>query len=167
MKKEAKNKGANECSIFEREEDFYDNHLAYSIMVLANLITKHTSQVTLASASISINEWRVLRLVSIFGPISAADIINTIGMDKTTVSRTITGLHKANLIRLHTNSADRRKTLLTLTAAGKKIHNKINPLAEASDRSFEQQLSDDERKHIGPIMHKLRRYAKEKLAQNS
>lgn len=150
--------------IQQREEDFYDNHLAYSIMVLANLITKHTSQTTLSNSPININEWRILRLVSIFGPISAADIITTIGMDKTTVSRTVTGLHKENLIKLHANSEDRRQTLLTLTATGKKILDKINPLAEASDRSFEQQLSDEELKHIRSIMHKLRRHAKELLA---
>jgi len=142
------------------EEDFYRNHLAYSIMVLANLITKHTSQTTLAESHVNINEWRILRLISLFGPMSAAHIITTIGMDKTTVSRTVTALHKAKLIKLQVHSEDRRQTLLSLTAAGRKILDKIGPLAEASDRSFESELTADELKLIRPIMSKLHKYVK-------
>jgi len=149
----------------EGEEDFYGSHLAYSIMVLANLITKHTSQVTLAGSPLNINEWRVLRLLSLFGPMSAVDVISTIGMDKATVSRTVTSLHKSKLIKLKVNPKDRRQTLLSLTSAGTRILDKIGPIAEASDRSFESQLTPEEIKHIRPIMRKLHKYVKSIIKQ--
>lgn len=148
-----------------REREFFASNLTYSVMVLANLIGRITNQMTLQESTLGINEWRVMRMVHIFGPISAAEIILTIGMDKTTVSRTVTNLHNAGLIKLTPNPRDRRQTLISLTAPGVKMHNKIIPLDQDFDTSFEALLTPTEISYFQNIMNKLRPHAQQLLAE--
>lgn len=157
--------GSDTTSLEAREREFFANNLAYSVMVLANLIGRITNQTTLQDFALGINEWRVMRMVHIFGPISAADIILTIGMDKTTISRTVTNLHDAGYIKLTPNPRDRRQTLISLTPAGTRMHNKIVPTDLAFDRSFEALLTPTELGHFRTVMNKLRPHAQQLLAQ--
>lgn len=149
----------------ERRAEFFGDNLAFSIMVLANLIARITSQHALADSKLSLTEWRVLRITHIFGPLSAADIIATIGLDKTTVSRMITSLHEAQLIKLLPNAADRRQTLISLTAAGTRLHDRIVPVDEEFDRSFESLLSAAEVTSFREVMKRLHSHASSLTAQ--
>lgn len=144
----------------EVEAKFFDKNITYSIMVIANMIEKNTSSRTLASFPLNISEWRVLHFISIFGPVCAADIISTLGIDKTTVSRCITSLHSSKYISLAPNPEDRRKTLVSLTKAGRAMHGKIAPIDQAADQSFENVLSKSEMASLRKITRKLRAHAR-------
>lgn len=143
------------------ERDFFEANLTYSIMVLANLISRNTSTETLAGFPVSLNEWRLLRLLFIFGPVCATDIIETLAMDKTTVSRAVTSLHRSGYVELGSNPEDRRQTLILLTDKGRQLHGRIAPRDEAVDRAFEELLSATELKYFHRIMRKLRRFAQQ------
>lgn len=158
-------KGAAPSPASDAEQDFFANNLAYSVMVLANLITRITTQGTLRDAPVNINEWRILRIAHMFGPMSAADIVSTLGMDKTTVSRTITSLHEAGYIKLSANPSDRRQTLIALTAAGLKVHAAILPADQSNDSAFEALLTEAELAHFKTTMSKLRGHAQAVLAE--
>lgn len=147
------------------EAEFFEGNITYSIIVLANMISRNTSSKTLSQFSISINEWRVLRMTRAFGPICAADVINTLAMDKTTVSRAITNLHAGKLISLAPNARDRRQTLVDLTPKGRRLHDKIAPLDEKVDKSFEAVLTDEEIQQFHSIMRKLRPSAQKLLVE--
>jgi DNA-binding MarR family transcriptional regulator len=149
--------------IAEAEQAFFDHNLTYSIMVLANLIGRNTSRHALAGAPVNLNEWRALRMIRMFAPICAADIIDLLGLDKTTVSRAITRLHELGLARLSANSSDRRQTLIRLTAAGTRLHDRLLPKDQGNDASFEQALTPVELKQFLRVMQKLRPHALELL----
>lgn len=151
----------------EEQSKFFESNLAFSIMVLANLIARITTQNALVDSKLSLSEWRVLRVANIFGPLSAADIIATIGLDKTTVSRMITRLHEAQLIKLLPNPSDRRQTLIALTVAGTRLHDRIAPVDENFDRSFESLLSAGDLAAFREVMRKLRSHAVSLTAQLS
>lgn len=157
--------GDKERDLAEAEARFFEQNVAYSIMVLANLIARITTQGALTDSSLTLPAWRVLRIVQVFGPLSAASIIATIGMDKTTVSRMITYLHDAQLIELNANAADRRQTLISLTPAGRRLHDRIAPTDDQFDRSFESLLSASQLKTFHEAMRKLRAHAQSLVAQ--
>jgi DNA-binding MarR family transcriptional regulator len=160
-------RGKDESRMTEKEAKFFENNLAYAIMVVANLIGRITTHQVLASSKLSLSDWRVLRIARTFGPVSAADIIAAIGMDKTTVSRAITNLHELQFIKLLPNSADRRQTLVALTAAGTRELDRLLSIDEQCDRSFELLLSDTELRVFRKVMHKLRAHTQSLAAQAS
>lgn len=151
----------------ETAEAFFENNTAYSIMVVANLIARITTQGALAGEGLTLPAWRVLRLVQVFGPIPAASIISTIGMDKTAVSRIITYLYEAQLIELTPNAADRRQTLVSLTATGRRLHDRIAPIDVQFDRSFESLLTPSQIKEFRAAMRALHAHAQSLLAELS
>lgn len=142
-------------------QQLFETNLTYSIMVLANLIGRNTSHHTLAKFPINMNEWRVLRMASIMGPVCAADVTATLAIDKSTVSRAVTGLHRSGLVDLAPNPQDRRQTFIVLTRKGWRLHGRIAPLDEAVDRSFESALTANEIASFHSIMRKLRSFAQQ------
>lgn len=151
--------GSNARALAEAESRFFDTNVAYSIMVVANLIARITTQGALTDTTISLSEWRVMRLVHIFGPMSAVEVVTTIGMDKTTVSRAITRLHAAQLFKLSTNAADRRQTLVSLTPSGIRFHDRIAQMDDQFDRTFERLLPPAQLKAFHAVMRTLRTHA--------
>lgn len=143
------------------EKKLFGENLTFSVMVLANLIGRNTSNQTLANFKINVNEWRVLRVASMLDQVCAADVTGTLGMDKTTVSRAITNLHRAGYIELQPNADDRRQTLIVLTDKGWTLHGRIAPVDETVDRSFEKQLTATEIDYFRRIMVKLRTFAQQ------
>ena len=159
------NKQKSNTNIRELENEFYDTHVSYSIIALANLVTLNTLKNTLSDTGLSVNEWRILRLTFIYDSICAADVINLFGLDKTTTSRAISGLNRAKLVKLTTDSEDKRQTNVSLTASGRKLHNQIIKRDNVSDASMEKILTRQELKSFHSVMQKLRTHAKEMLAE--
>ena len=72
------------------------------------------------------------------GPMSLNDLAARLGLDKSTLSRTVEGLVQSGLVDRKTNRRDRRYVDLSLTVKGKAICDKIN---EQNDRLYEEVLS--------------------------
>jgi DNA-binding MarR family transcriptional regulator len=153
--------------IRELEQRLFNTHTPYSIIALANLITLNTSKNTLAGHKLSVNEWRILRLAFLYQPISAIDVINLFGLDKTTTGRAITKLRDAKLIRLTVNTLDRRQTYFQLTSSGKRLHDKIIKQDNVTDKLIEKVLTKNEIQSFHVTMNKLRSHVKEMLNQEN
>ncbi len=150
-------------NIRELENEFYDSHVSYSIIALANLISLNTMKNTLDGTQLTVNEWRVLRLAFIYGSICAADVINLFGLDKTTTGRAISRLKNAGLVKLSVDSSDKRRTNVTLTAAGTRLHHQVIKRDSVSDDSIEQILTAAELRSFHRAMKKLRLHVKDML----
>ena len=133
--------------------------ITYYLMSIANLIARNTSQATLRGSGLRLNEWRVLRFVALAPSALATDVIASLGIDKTTVSRAIASLRQARLIVLRPNPADRRETRLSLSAAGRRIHDRYQPVDQAVDASFEEKLTRAEAATLRRLLVKLHHHA--------
>ena len=151
-------------NIRELEDEFYDTHVSYSIIALANLVTLNTMKNTLDGTNLTVNEWRILRLTFIYGSICAADVINLFGLDKTTTGRAISRLKTAKLVKLSVDSMDKRQTNVSLSTAGKKLHDQIIKRDSVSDDSIEKILTKGELSAFHKAMRKLRLHVKEMLS---
>ena len=133
--------------------------ITYHLMSIANLIARNTAHRTLRGSGLSLNEWRVLRFAALAPAALASDVIGSLGIDKTTVSRAIASLRARGLLVLRPNPEDRRETRLSLSAAGRRVHDRYQPVDLAVDASFEKQLSKSEASTLQRLLVKLHSHA--------
>ncbi len=91
---------------------------------------------------VSIAQCHALLAVEQLGQASMNEIADFIGLDKSTLSRTVDNLVKGKLLARKTGREDRRTTLISLTAHGNMICEQIN---STNDERFGKILSAQSR----------------------
>ncbi len=79
-----------------------------------------------ACCGITMAQCHVLMEIGKVNEISTVDLASILGLDKSTLSRTIDGMVETGLVERIPNPGDRRYIKLTLTKEGKKLFDSIN-----------------------------------------
>lgn len=99
------------------------------------------------------------------GPISLVDLAAELGLDTSTLSRTIQGLVMLEMVNRQINAKDRRYVVLSLTEQGRRVVDKINALYNAHFNGIFELLPEDRREVILEAVEQfadaLRRYKTE------
>lgn len=132
-----------------------DSFLPYRLSVLSNRISQSIARLYAERFGISITEWRVLAVLGRYHGLSANQVAERTAMDKVAVSRALARLVERGLISRHTDDGDRRRSVLELSADGKRIHAQIAPLALEMERQLLTGLSQDERAMLDGLLEKL------------
>lgn len=82
----------------------------------------------LKSFGVRVPEWRVLGLLYSRRGLSMSEVADLASIDPTTLSRTVAGLVRENLLVRIADTADKRITRLALTAAGARLAARILPI---------------------------------------
>jgi DNA-binding MarR family transcriptional regulator len=122
-----------------KDELILEEFLPYRLAVLSHTISTTIAKVYEKQFGVSIPEWRVIAILGRFPGLSAVEVADRTMLDKVAVSRAVSKLIKNGRIDREFADADRRRSILNLSAAGQEVHNEIAPLALA----FEQELLDD------------------------
>jgi len=104
---------------------------------------------------LSVPEWRVMAVLGRFGPLSANGVAEKTQMDKVRVSRAVARLVAAGRVSRRIDRADRRRSVLPLTAAGEAIHREIVPHARRVETRLLAGLSDSDRAALDHLLAKL------------
>ena len=118
-----------------------ENFLPYRLSVLTNLVSSAIAGAYRERFGLSIPEWRVLAVLAGSPDLAAAEVVQRTAMDKVAVSRAVGSLLKARRLERRVAQADRRRSVLHLTAAGRHVHAEVAPFALAYERSLLQPLS--------------------------
>jgi DNA-binding MarR family transcriptional regulator len=102
-----------------------DNFWPYQAVVLADQISRYTYSVVKSKAGLNLSQWRVLAAVAGKPGRTAAEVTAITPMDKTIVSRAVSSLIDAGLIKKSPTKDDKRRLSLRTTAAGQTIYEKI------------------------------------------
>jgi DNA-binding MarR family transcriptional regulator len=122
-------------------EDF----LPYRLSVLTNLVSNAIAGTYRERFGLSIPEWRVLAVLANSADLSAAEVAQRTAMDKVAVSRAVSSLLQSARLERRMARADRRRSVLRLTAAGRHVHAEVAPFALAYERSLLRPLARAER----------------------
>lgn len=122
---------------------------------IANKLSRGASQAYLSAFDVGIETWRVLVLLAIEGTASAQKACNTIGMDKSSMSRCFKSMQSRGFITLSLDPDDGRARIATLTPAGRRVHDQIREVALVRERAFMSVLSSDERQTLIALLHRL------------
>ncbi len=136
-----------------------ERFVPYRLSVLSNTVSRAIARIYAERFDLTIPEWRVMAQLGRHGRLSASDIVGLTAMDKVRVSRAVARLVGSGRVVAVPDEADRRRQLLTLTAAGRRIYRKIVPLALEREASLLQALEPGERLALHQLLAKLQAQA--------
>jgi DNA-binding MarR family transcriptional regulator len=122
-----------------------DRFLPYRLSVLSNIVSTAISGAYEKRFGLSIPEWRVMAVLAMTPDLSAAEVAQRTAMDKVAVSRAVASLLKARRIVRRTARADRRRSLLRLSVAGRRVYAQVVPGALAYERDLLAPLTRKDR----------------------
>jgi DNA-binding MarR family transcriptional regulator len=97
----------------------------------SRVVTRHYDR-ALAPAGLSTNEYAILARLDREGSFALGELAARLAMDRSTLSRDVAPLLAAGLVEAAADPADRRKKVLSLTAAGSDAVARARPLWAAA-----------------------------------
>ena len=125
-----------------------DRFLPYRLSVLSNIVSTAISGAYEERFGLTIPEWRVIAVLAMTPGLSAAEVAQRTAMDKVAVSRAVASLLRARRVVRQTARADRRRSLLRLSAAGRKVYAQVVPVALDYERDLLAPLSRKDREVV-------------------
>lgn len=132
-------------------EDF----LPYRLAILSHTVSGLIARVYDKRFGLTIPEWRVIAIVGRFPGLSAVEVAERTMLDKVAVSRAVTKLIKAGRIDREFADADRRRSILTLSEVGRKVHDEIAPLALEMEQDLLHGLNEDQISTLNIVIERL------------
>lgn len=132
-----------------------DSFLPYRLSVLSNTVSDAIAVLYSERFHLTIPEWRVMAVLGRYPGLSAAAVAERTAMDKVAVSRAVARLVKAGRLQRRTSAVDRRRSELSLTAAGQEVYRRVVPMAQRFERELLAALTGGERDHLELLLKKL------------
>ncbi|MDH4653816.1 MarR family winged helix-turn-helix transcriptional regulator [Pseudomonas sp. BN606] len=111
---------------------------------LANKLATGASQCYRKHFGIGVVEWRMLSMLAVENGITANRICQVIGLDKSAVSRSLQALEAAGHVSSQVDPQDNRRNTVSLTASGRKLHDRVLKVALERERRLLSGLSAEE-----------------------
>jgi len=122
-----------------------ERFLPYRLSVLTNLVSGAIADAYQLRFGLSIPEWRVLAVLARYPGLSAAEVAGRTRMDAVAVSRAVARLLAAGRLRRATSRDDRRRSVLTMSAAGSAVYREVAPIALGYERELIAALPPEDR----------------------
>ena len=129
--------------------------LPYRLAVLSQRVSHRLSLEYERTHGLSVPEWRVLVHLSRCKEVSVREIHNCVNLEKPAVSRAVTKLEAAGLVRKVPDKDDSRLVKISLTKSGTNALSDILPSATAIEAQLLDALTDDERASFSATIEKL------------
>ena len=129
--------------------------LPYRLAVLSERVSRRLSSEYENSHGISVAEWRVLVHLLRCREVSVREIHDCVNLDKPRVSRAVSRLETAGLVRKVPGEDDGRLVAISLTDAGRHALSEILPAAITVEARLLDALSPAEIESFGAVMEKL------------
>ena len=136
-----------------------DRFVPYLLSVLSNLVSRAVARIYARRFDLAIPEWRVMAVLGMAAPLSAAEICERTAMDKVRVSRAVSRLLEAQLITRRTSQSDRRRADLALSYRGQAIYDKIVPMAREAEAQLLATMTKTEQAQLDRLLTKLQERA--------
>ncbi|MCH8307981.1 MAG: MarR family transcriptional regulator [Proteobacteria bacterium] len=138
-----------------KSELILEDFLPYRLSILSNTVSSTIATAYNKRFGLSIPEWRVIAVLGRFPGLSAVEVAERTLMDKVAVSRAVTKLINSGRVDRQIADADRRRSILRLSAEGRQVHDEIAPLALKFEEDLLHGLSEDEIRTLSVIMERL------------
>jgi DNA-binding MarR family transcriptional regulator len=132
-----------------------ERFLPYRLSVLSNTISAAIARDYGERFGLAVTEWRVLAVLGRYDGLSAVEVAERTAMDKVAVSRAVNSLLKSGRIKRGTHAEDKRRSVLALSAKGRKVYDEVAPTALRYERELLSVLDREERAWLERILDKL------------
>ena len=121
-----------------------EQFLPFRLNRLADVVSRQLATVYQDRFGIDVPRWRILATLGPGRSFRAKAIAESTRMHKTRVSRAVSELVAQGLLTATPHVLDRRESLLSLTAKGRRLYQKLVPLALAREQELFSCLDADE-----------------------
>ena len=130
--------------------------LSYRVHVVANLLSRGAELRYRREFGVSLWEWRTIALLGASDePLSLGHLARAAGIDKSQMSRVVSGLARRRLVLREAQPGDRRGVRLTLTKTGHRLYSRLIRAAGERDAVFRDCLSKAEKEAFERVLTKL------------
>jgi DNA-binding MarR family transcriptional regulator len=136
--------------------------LSYRLHTVANLLSRGAELRYRREFGVSLWEWRSIALLGASeSALSLNELARSAGIDKSQMSRVVSGLAERGLVTREADAADGRGVRLALSKPGRRIYAGLMRAAGERDEAFIGCLTDSERKSFDRVLGKLAGQARE------
>lgn len=132
-----------------------EEFLPYRLAILSHAVSTSIARAYDKRFALTIPEWRVIAILGRFPGLSAAEVAERTMMDKVAVSRAVSKLIENGRVDREFANADRRRSILNLSEAGRKVHDEIAPLALGIEDDLLHGLSQEQIGTLNEIIERL------------
>jgi len=132
-----------------------DDSIFFKLVRVVNLTARPFVESVGRAHRLTLNEWRVMLFLASRPGSAAQDIVGHTGLDKMTVSRALAGLQRRGRLVRREDPRDKRRALLTLSAAGRRVYEQIGVGGKAREQQLFAALSADDRVQLGRTLDTL------------
>ena len=122
-----------------------DVYIPCQLASLSHSISRSVAAVFEDWFEISMPEWKVMAVVASRPGVSAVEVARRARMDTVAVSRAVTKLIDSKRLERQFGDADRRRSILSLSAAGRELYEQIAPLAINLESELLEGLTEEEK----------------------
>jgi len=135
--------------------------LSFRLHVVANLLSRGAEMRYRREFGVSLWEWRSVALLGgAAGPLSLNELALAADIDKSQMSRVVSGLAGRGFVLRRADAEDARAVRLTLTPAGRKLYAGLMRAASERNEAFLAALAPREREDLDAALGKLAARAK-------
>ncbi len=135
--------------------------LSYRLHTVANLLSRGAEMRYRREFGVSLWEWRTIALLGASeDALSLGHLARAAGVDKSQMSRVVSGLRRRRLVSRGVDAADGRGVSLSLTRSGRNLHRRLIAAAAERNDAFLGCLTARERRVLEQAMTKLAREAR-------
>jgi DNA-binding MarR family transcriptional regulator len=136
--------------------------LSYRLHTVANLLSRGAELRYRREFGVSLWEWRSIALLGASeSALSLNELARSAGIDKSQMSRVVSGLAERGLVTREADAADARGVRLALSKPGRRMYAGLMRAAGERDEAFIGCLTDSERKSFDRVLAKLAGQARE------
>lgn len=134
-------------------ERFVDSYLSYLLARTSQLVSQQFQQ-ELEARQVPTMHWRVLVTLN-DGPMHLTDLAKIVLEKQPTMSKIIERMEKLGLVQRETGVADRRSTLVSITAEGRRVVKPLVRLARKHEQEVLAPLGEDNARVLVEVLRKL------------
>ena len=140
--------------------------ISYQLHTVANLLSRGAELRYRREFGVSLWEWRTIALLGASDdPQSLGHLARAAGIDKSQMSRVVSGLAKRKLVMRDANDADGRGVHLRLSKTGRKLYGGLIGAAAERDAAFRRCLTSSEKTVFEKALSKLATQARQFIQQ--
>lgn len=132
-----------ESHIHEEIHELLADSPGYLFTQLARAISAVIAS-SLEPLSLLPQEYGLMRIISIKGPVMQQEFADQYGIDRTTVTALVNSLEERKMIERRKSDSDKRKNMLHLTPSGRKFLTRAVRAVNARQKEFLSPLEDEE-----------------------
>jgi DNA-binding MarR family transcriptional regulator len=136
--------------------------LSYRLHTVANLLSRGAELRYRREFGVSLWEWRSIALLGASAsPLSLNELARSAGIDKSQMSRVVSGLSSRGIVSRQADALDGRGVRLALSKSGRKLYLGLIRAAADRDMAFRNCLSEKEKRVFDKALVKLAFQARE------